>query len=198
MEIQILLILGLIFFIGYLDTSNAGHCDVKTSRVLAKILAIGFCYPDTLPALVMEHRELFRADGDAIKCGRALIRALQHEALSMPGSMQIREHAYSVAQRAGAPQFGPQIASSLENSAGRSAVLGLLLDGLFKSLPDIVNGNQRPYKNSLFYQSLKAEWSNQELVFSMMGGARFLEHIREMSVEMGEWFYFTLLSSLNN
>jgi hypothetical protein len=113
---------------------------------------------DQFPDFVAKSKDKYAPGGQWQKCGEQLGQALLNMATPLGERREIEERAYSVAARAGAPEFGGQVADSMTQSANSPAVMGLYLLVLIQSAAQIQAGNVGYYVATDLYQITSQAW----------------------------------------
>ncbi len=154
-------------------------CTKETWQQVAELYAFAVCYPDQFPDFVERSKDKYPPGGPWQKCGEQLGNALLNMATPLGERREIEERAYSVAARAGAPEFGGQVADSMTQSANSPAMMGLYLLVLIKSAVEIRGGNTAYFVSTDLYQITSQAW--RLMAFAM--GPEQMEKFRKVIFE---------------
>jgi len=156
--------------------AQSSACTKETWRQIAELYAQAVCYPDQFPDFVERSKDKYPPGGQWQKCGEQLGNALLNMGAPLGDHREIEERAYSVAARAGAPEFGGQVADSMIQSANSPAMMGLYLLILIKSAVEIRGGNTAYYAATDLYQITSQAW--KLMAFAM--GPEQMEKFRKL------------------
>lgn len=138
--------------------AQTSRCTKEAWQQIAELYAQAVCYPDQFPDFVERFKDKYPPGGPWQKCGEQLGNALLNMAQPLGDRREIEERAYSVAARAGAPEFGGQVADSMIQSANSPAMLGLYMLVLIKSAVEIRAGNTAYFVSTDLYQITSQAW----------------------------------------
>jgi hypothetical protein len=167
------------FWPGQAQTSK---CTKETWRQIAELYAQAVCYPDQFPDFVEKSKDKYPPGGQWQICGEQLGNALLNMATPLGDRREIEERAYSVAARAGAPEFGGQVADSMTQSANSPAVMGLYLLVLIKSATEIQAGNTAYFVATDLYQITSQAWKLMAFAMGPEPMEKFRKAIYDVTV----------------
>jgi hypothetical protein len=154
-------------------------CTKETWRALAELYARAACYPDQFPDFVAGAKAKYPPGGAWRTCGERLGKALMETGASVGDRREIEERAYSVAARAGAPEFGGPVADSMARSADSPALMGLYLLTVIRSAAEIQAGNPGFYTSTDYFRLTSQAW--QLAAYAM--GPEQMENFRKVVYE---------------
>jgi hypothetical protein len=114
------------------------------SVVLMESQTVLAMMPDSLSVYVPRHAALFRANGESIRCARALSVALLGQVVNLY-DRKAYDHAMELAAGYGLPEFAAPIASGMNVSVAGVQDMAIELQWLSEVLPAMADGNTDPY-----------------------------------------------------
>jgi hypothetical protein len=162
--------------------AQSAGCTKETWRQLAELYAQAVCYPEQFPDFVGKSRDTYPPGGQWQKCGEQLGNALLNMSAPLGDRREIEERAYGVAARAGAPEFGGQVADSMTQTANSPAMMGLYLLVLIQSAAQIQAGNVENYLATDMYQIASQAWRLAAFAMGPEQMERFRKVIYEATV----------------
>lgn len=137
-------------------------CDEESRLWVAELYAYALSYPDDFPDFVEENRDRYAQNGRWQVCAKRLASELLRGALGGPSPDNVRESAYSVASRAGAPEMGPALYDQMMGSRIDMFSVAKYLNELSNAVPEIHRGELFAYHNTDVYQlSTLVSWAFQ-------------------------------------
>lgn len=114
------------------------RCDAQVWEAVAELYARAVSDPLEFPDWVANNKVRYPAGGAWQRCGERLAEALAGTGLTPVREAEIDERAASVAGRAEAFEFGPQIAESMRATARDTARLGSWLSEVLSVTPGLL------------------------------------------------------------
>lgn len=161
-------------------------CGGDAGVALVEVYAIAVSYPDSVPEFVQKNTPLFQQNGSAIKCGKALASQLLSAALSGPSPNSVREHAGEVACRAGRCDLGESVSDSILKDKSDMYQLGVYVQNLVDTAPNITEGDVDPYQNTAVYQTSQLVWSTTESMGVLHPSD--IKVLRDLLFEVNKWY----------
>ncbi len=159
MKKAILAITGFLIFASVWPArAGAAPCTKDTWRQIAELYSQAVCYPDQFSDFLARSASKYPPGGPWQKCAEQLGNALLSTAQSIADRRQTEEIAYGVAARAGAPEFGGQVADSMNQTANSPAMLGYYLLVVLQSTAQIQAGNAAYFASTDVYQIASQAW----------------------------------------
>jgi hypothetical protein len=158
------------------------------SVVLLESQTVLATMPDSLSVYVPRHAALFRANGESIRCARALSLALLRQVVNLY-DRKAYDDAMEVATRYGLPEFAAPIASSMSAPLAGVLDIAIELKWLSEVLPAMADGNTDPYyatgsPNRLLRRSgLPTFELGLEMVPPEVREAMIMEQVRPLEVD---------------
>lgn len=171
-------------------------CDPETWRAIGELYARAISGPDEFPSWLDQNRARYPAGGAWEKCGLGLATALLKTAPTSNQLGDIDERAASVAGRAGAPQFGPEIAASMRETASQPARLGSWLAQVLTSASALLgykNGGKdslseiealEAFEETEVAQMSRFIWSSMTMALSPSDIEAFRRALMEMNIDL--------------
>lgn len=138
-------------------------CDATKSEQLATAYALALFYPERFVNYV-EQEGAALSSSSFRRCIEGVRNAFSIAAINMPSSQEIHERSMSIASRAGAPHFGPEVARNIMQSQGNYALVAEALAQLSRVL-----GGELAYEDTIMYQNVvQREYLGQ--LYELLGG----------------------------
>ena len=179
------------------QTQQTAKCDLQIWRAVGEMYAQAVSGPDEFADWLDQNRARYPAGGAWEQCGMRLATALLKTALTSDQLNDIDERAASVAGRAGAPQFGAQVAASMKETANDSARLGSWLAQVLSAAPGLLGYGNGGAKDSLseiealeafgqteIVQTARFIWSSLSIALSPQDLNTYRKIMMEMNIDL--------------
>ena len=144
--------------------------------------------PETLYVFVPRHAALFRADGESIRCARALSLALLRQVVNLY-DRKAYDDAMELASRYDLPEFAKTIASRMNAPLAGILDMAIELQWLSEVLPAMADSNTEPYyttgsPNRLLRRSTLPQFeTGLQMTDEFLRAAVITEHVRNLQVD---------------
>jgi hypothetical protein len=191
--LSFLSIVLLIAFTSWGFVQGAG-CEKDYKELVAALYASAMTHPDDFLNRVYKDREFYTNNNQLSSCFEQLATALKMGALAGPSVNDIKEKAYDISNKAGAPEMGDGLYKQMLETKSDMLILARHLNSLSDSIQEICNGNFSAYHNSEVYQLSTFTWNAMEYAWSHRPGA--VDMFRKMFWNMYKWYVRQLAQAI--
>ncbi|MCH8978628.1 MAG: hypothetical protein IH945_05220 [Armatimonadetes bacterium] len=166
-------------------------CNAETLELIGTAYAIASAYPFDFPAFVEENSDWFAEDGKYLDCTNHVAAALMTAGFSSYDPDATREHAYNIASDAGAPQFGPQVADSINSLSADLVRLSTALTELSESVTFLLRGDSQHYEQSYLFTVTSLLWNTLDAAstgYDPLMTPQDVSILRQLMYDMTVWY----------